>query len=476
MTEVLVGPPSAPTQDRPAGHPLAPLHDPGTMRRRCAAVLHAVEQNVSPSFKLNRAALGAVAERVASLTLRDHPTLVIPCHSHWHHFDSGGVSRMAELERRLAGRSAADAARAHFDLAVVSVLMDVSAGVTWRYRESTPLSAAALPQAAPEDLLALLDRAASARPGEPVAPDAPAANDAPAPCHAGSAGLAVACFRAFMAGAFSATPGDPCRADAAALRHVDAAALRAIFQSSPSNPLAGLEGRAAALARLGGALQLEAAADSARGHPAAARPALLFDRISAYGQRQAISAAEVLGEVLRVLTPIWPSGSKVQGLPAGDVWPHLWAGAEVGRGGQHRTTEGWVPLHTGGQWLTCTLLAPLQAAGISVGALHDLTGLADCRSAGLLIDGGVIVPRDPRLLTRTWKLQDECIIELRALTLALLDELAALVQARLGKTAQELPLACRLQACIRASGRELARELRSDTAAPLRFEHDAAAP
>ena len=138
----------------PSLHPLAPLHDPGTIRARCAAILRSVEAGVSSNFALDRSRLDAVAERVAALTLRRFPDLVIPYHSRWRHFESGGVDRKAEMDLALAGRSPAEQARARFDLTVVSVLLDAGAGPNWRYTESRKLAAAALPQAAPDELLA----------------------------------------------------------------------------------------------------------------------------------------------------------------------------------------------------------------------------------------------------------------------------------------------------------------------------------
>ena len=158
---------------------------------------------------------------------------------------------------------------------------------------------------------------------------------------------------------------------------------------------------------------------------------------------------------------------------------HRWAGADVGaglgsKGGQKtdRTTDGWVPFHKLSQWMSYSLLEPLQWAGVTVTGLDALTGLPEYRNGGLLIDGGVIKPRDPRLLAKTWKPQDEFIIEWRALTVVLLDELAVLVRARLGKTAEELPLACILEGGTWAAGREIAQELRADGAPPLRIESD----
>ena len=454
-------------------HPLAPLHDPGTIRARCAAIVRSVEAGVSPSFTIDRSRLPAVAERVAALTLRRFPDLVIPFHSRWRHFEAGGMNRKAELDAALAGLSVADRARAHFDLTVVSVLLDAGAGADWRYTESAATAAPATPRPLddPDALLAALERSASATTPAP----APVAAAEPAPARADgrvytrSEGLGVASFRAFMAGSFSTHAGQPCRADAAALRHVDVAALRAIFQSSPSNAMVGLEGRAALLARLGQALQAEAARDGLQ-----ARPGLIYDRLTAGGTRTVVAASEVLGEVLRCLSPIWPSGSKVQGLPAGDVWSHRWAGAAVGKTTTpgDRTTDGWVPFHKLSQWMTYSLLEPLQWAGVTVTGLDALTGLPEYRNGGLLLDAGVIVPRNPRMLARRWKPGDEFIIEWRALTVTLLDELAVLVRERLGRSAEQLPLACILEGGTWAAGREIAAELRPGGAPPLQIDSD----
>ncbi len=462
----------------PSRHPLALLRDPATIRVRCAAVLKSVEDNNSANFRLNRDALGAVADRVAALTLRRFPDLNIPYHSRWRHFEAGGIDRKAELDALLQGRDRAERARVHFDLTVVSVLLDAGAGPRWHYTESKVLDALAMPAQhhRSDDLLALLDRAARPKgaaeslPAQSPAETAPTHTpDQPAdrPTYTRSEGLGVATFRAFMAGAFSSHRDDALRCDAQALQAVDAAALRGVFQVTPSNPMVGLEGRASLISRLGDALHAEAARD---GVPA--RHGLLFDRLTDHGRRNQISAAEVLGELLRVFAPIWKSGSLVQGLPAGDVWPHRWAGDATGSGEHNPTTAGWVPFHKLSQWLTYSLLEPLEWAGVKVTGLDVLTGLPEYRNGGLLLDGGVIVPRNPRDLERTWKAGDEFIVEWRALTVMLLDELATLVRQRLGRSAEQLPLACILEGGTWAAGREIARELRSDGAPPLKIDSD----
>jgi len=406
-------------------HPLAPLRHPGTVRLRCAAVMRSVESGVSPFFSVQRSALPALADRVAALTLKRFPDLNVPYHSRWRHFETGGVNRKAELDTLLAGRSPHEQARAHMDLTMVSVLLDAGAGPQWRYTENGV-------------------------------------------AYQRSEGLGVASFRAFVAGAFSDQADDPLRVDASALLRLDAATLGQLFQTSASNPLVGLDGRTALMQRLGECLRSEAAL-----HGGPARPGLFFDRWAAAGAT--VSAVDMLGSLLAGMAPIWTSGSRVQGLPAGDVWPHLWAGDEVaGPSGTSRnaTTGGWVPFHKLSQWLTYSLLEPLQWAGLTVTDIDALTGLPEYRNGGLLLDGGAIVVRDQRWLAKVWAPGDPFIIEWRALTVMLLDELAVLVRHRLGKTATELPLACVLEGGTWAAGRELALELREDGAPPLKIDSD----
>ena len=412
-------------------HPLALLRDPGTVRLRCQAVLRSVEDGVSPFFSVRREALDKVAERVVALTLKRFPDLVIPLHSRWRHFETGGIDRKAQLDTLLAGRSVGERARAQFDLTVVSVLLDAGAGPQWRYTESGAESGVESGQ-----------------------------------IYQRSEGLAVATFRAFVNGMFSSTPDDPLRADAAALQRTDVSVLNTVFQASPSNPVVGLEGRAGLLSRMGEALQAEATRTNGT-----ARPGLFYDRLTQGGTVNSVTASAVMGELLASMAPIWTHGSRVQSLPGGDVWPHLWAGSSV-PGGTDATTGGWVPFHKLSQWLTYSLLEPLQWAGVTVTGIDALTGLPEYRNGGLLLDAGVLVLRDPRLAGRVWKVSDPLVVEWRALTVALLDEVATRVQTLLGKTAEELPLARVLEGGTWAAGREIARELREDGSPPLRIDSD----
>ena len=69
-----------------------------------------------------------------------------------------------------------------------------------------------------------------------------------------SEGLAVASIEMFRSGAFSSNPDQPHQVDAQGLKQLTLASLAKGLQSSETNLLAGLEGRAGILSRLGDAL------------------------------------------------------------------------------------------------------------------------------------------------------------------------------------------------------------------------------
>ena len=472
--------------------PIGALREPATLRARCAAVTAAVEQGRSGHFKLDRSRLPALAQRAAALVDEHFGGLEPPCLGQWHRFGAGGVGRKSELDALLTSRSPVEKLRAQVDLTVVAVLLATGAGPAWRYVERPELDALALPvhRQKGEDLLAMLGAAAGKSPAArtPVADGAPptaGASDTDAPTaeplvtepaaaesalteppathpaatetppaqapaadlpttqrqvttFSGAEGLSVAVFRAFVAGVFSSDPADPLRVDALALKRLDAAALRAVFQSSPSNLVPGLETRAAVLTRLGEVLQ-----EQAEAHGGVARPARLIDTLTSAAGAMGLTATQVLREVQRLHAPAWSSGSRVLGLPAGDVWPHLWAGAatdaspaaaDLGAGAAQRptptdrATAGWVPFHLLGQWMTYSLVEPLGWAGLQVSGLEALTALPEVALGARLLGAGVIVLRDPGDLAKSYKLSSDLVVEWRALTVTLMDELAALVR------------------------------------------------
>ena len=108
-----------------------------------------------------------------------------------------------------------------------------------------------------------------------------------------------------------------------------------------------------------------------------------------------------------------------------------------------------------------------------VTGLDALTGLPEYRNGGLLLDTGVLrAARCRRGRARTWDVGDELVVEWRALTVALLDELAA-AGARAARRA--MPDRCRWPACSRAEPGRRAGARRSACAAgrpPLAVDSD----
>jgi len=381
------------------------LRDPATIRARCANVLAAADAGRAAHFAVDRSRLEGCAELVADVTRRRYPALEIPYHSRWRHFEAGGVDRGADLDRALAGRDPVDAALARVDLAIVSVLLDAGAGARWSYAE----------------------RETGAR-------------------FARSEGLGVASFRAFAAGAFSSVPGDPLRADARALAAIDGPALAPLFQAGDANPLVGLDGRAALLRRLAAAID--------------DRPSTPFAPL--LERRGEVAAAEILAVLLERTSAIWPNGLVLEGVALGDVWPHPHAG---GTG----ASAGYVPFHKLSQWLAYSLFEPFERAGHRVVDRDALTALPEYRNGGLLLDTGVLALRDPADAARRHAVGGPVVVEWRALTVALVDELAVHVRARLRRP--DLPLACILEGGTWAAGRETAAKLRGGDP-PLAIDSD----
>jgi hypothetical protein len=278
-----------------------------------------------------------------------------------------------------------------------------------------------------------------------------------------SEGLALASLRWFARGGLSDDARDPLRADAAALGRVDAAAVDEAFQSTSGNRLAGASGRASLLNQLGSAMLARPDLFAGADRP---RPGGLFDVLAARAGRDGrIAAAAILEVLLEGLGPIWPNRPSLDGVPLGDCWLH------PGLRGD-RPADRFVPLHKLSQWLAYSLIEPLENAGLTVVDVGGLTGLAEYRNGGLFVDIGVLTPRDFAMFSSAHDVSDPFVVGWRALTVALLDEVAPMVAARLGLTPQEFPLARVLEGGTWAAGRLIAREKRADAGPPFQISSD----
>ena len=79
-----------------------------------------------------------------------------------------------------------------------------------------------------------------------------------------------------------------------------------------------------------------------------------------------------------------------------------------------------------------SLFEPFEWAGIEVCDRDALTALPEYRNGGLLLDSGVITWLAPGETKLAWDVGSELVVEWRASTVALIDELAPRVRASLG--------------------------------------------
>jgi hypothetical protein len=372
-------------------------------------------------FNVDLGRLEACANEVVATIRQAYPSLEIPFHARWRHFSASGYDRWDAVMHGASWSDAAEMARAAFDLAIVSVLLDAGAGPQWRYEEG--------------------------RTGE---------------TYARSEGLAVASFDMFIGGFFSSRPEDPFRVDADVLLAFTPEDLASGFQVSADNPLVGVEGRAALLNHLGCVVATNPDIFGQHDDP---RPGGLFDVIAATADGETIRATSILEALLNHLGAIWPGRITLGGVDLGDTWRHPLIDAAG-------ATKGLVPFHKLSQWLSYSLIEPLEWAGYTVVDIDGLTGLPEYRNGGLFLDSGVLSLKDPANASRSHTVDSPLVVEWRALTVALLDRIAEPVRAKLGFKVEDFPLAKVLEGGTWATGRRLARERRQDGSPPLTIISD----
>lgn len=132
-----------------------------------------------------------------------------------------------------------------------------------------------------------------------------------------------------------------------------------------------------------------------------------------------------------------------------------------------------IPFHKLSQWLTYSLLEPIEQQGIIFDDMHLMTGLAEYRNGGLFVDKGVLQLRDPTIgASLAFSPGSELVVEWRALTVCLLDMLVEEARKKLNMTAEQLPLAKILQGGTWAAGRIIAGEKRAKRAPPIVVRSD----
>jgi hypothetical protein len=397
------------------------IRSPRTIRERCHGIYAQGLAGKLHHFRVRPEKIEAIANVVIGITKENYPNGEIPYHSRWSHFQVGGVDRISWLRSHapVGRQDPLSLARMFYDLVVPSILLDAGAGMTWVYRDVRGKE------------------------------------------YTKSEGLAVASFDMFAQGLFSSDGKCATQSDAEALERLRLDVLSNGLQASVTNPLVGLEGRLILLRNLGKALRNQ---EFFSGKASGTVGSLVDYLLNQFGA-ETMSATDILQTVLKAFGSIWPGRLQIGGENLGDVWSHSLAGGEG-------LTKNLVPFHKLSQWMTYSLLEPLEWCGIRVTNIEDLTGLPEYRNGGLFVDYGVIEPIRSDALTKEYAPGDEFIVEWRALTVALLDCVGDEVRRVLGRTSSELPLAKILQGGTWAAGRRIAAKLRSDGGSPIKIKSD----
>jgi hypothetical protein len=371
--------------------------------RERAADIYAMTERGDGQFELHLENLDKAADLVIGVINEKYPAWNIPYHSRWGHFNAGGKNRVQALLSRLSGAEPAAIAKTLFDLVIVSVLLDAGAGAAWQYR------------------------------------------DQDGDVYSRSEGLAVASFNMFTHGKFSSNRDQPLQADSAALIAMTAEKITEGFQVSAENPLLGINGRTELMIRLGRTLKTNPTYFGT----GILRPGNLFDYLMLQVRNGEIAAGKILDAVLHALGPIWPGRIALGSVNLGDCWRHEDLGGDA-----------LIPFHKLSQWLTYSLLEPMELAGVTVVKLDELTPLAEYRNGGFILDAGLIIPKNKAALTQPWQPDSKLIIEWRALTIVLIERIAARIREKMHYTAETLPLAKVLEGGTWWAGRKLAQEKR----------------
>lgn len=383
--------------------------------RQSSVKMYRHAMNGNTHFIVDESLLDTTAKLVTTVISEKYPDLNIPYHSRWRHFEFPNVTLADKLNTSLLAYTNEQKATTGVDLIVASVLLDAGSGSKWKYTD--------------------------AENGVSVGR---------------SEGLGLASLNMFLNGGFSSSKLNPLMVDTKGLGQITPATLAAHFQVSSDNPLVGLEGRVGLLNSLGSAMM--------------ANPEMFPNQrpgdLVSYLQKQhgnTIQAKEVLAAVIVGFGDIWPGRTVLHNKNLGDVWHY----APFGEG-----AESLVSLHKLSQWLSYSIIETLQNNGFIITQLDDLTGLAEYRNGGLLVDTGVLKLRDPSKAGELHKPSSELIVEWRSLTIYLLDSLADIIRKELGKTKEELPLVKVLEGGTWAAGRRIAQTLREGATAPILLDSD----
>ncbi|KAF7596844.1 hypothetical protein BBP40_012444 [Aspergillus hancockii] len=415
------------------------------VRDRSQLVLAAAKLGELSHFDYNAACMPDVAEFVTEVITRDFgPDKfdTIPPHGRWQHFDIGDVPRINRLIEhwQLEGCDKLEVTRRLIDLFFVSVLLDAGAGDIWSFTEPNTGNT-----------------------------------------YGRSEGIAVASLYMFTSGAFSSRKKEtPASVDGNGLVTLTIDTFRTNFQITAENPILGHSARVSLLNNFGSSLLKLPTFFGESG-----RPGRLVDYLIQQREGSEPLNFDILWSVLQqVLLPTWPKNrTRIRDVPIGDAWPLQVLAKRNAKEGQQDGTLDIQPFHKLTQWLAYSLTVPFtRVLGLEWKNTELGTGLPEYRNGGLFVDLGVLRLKEEVLRQGLEYSKEELpcfgassdvVVEWRAMTVALLDELYKLVGEHFAGQGVKLTMAQMLEAGTWKGGRELAAKLRCQTrSSPILIEGD----
>lgn len=194
---------------------------------------------------------------------------------------------------------------------------------------------------------------------------------------------------------------------------------------------------------------------------------------------------ETLWTVLqKLLLPSWPKDrTHIEGVPLGDAWPLEVLKRRAGGDGTKSATIHIQPFHKLTQWLAYSLAVPFVRVLGREWTNADLgTGLPEYRNGGLFVDLGVLQLKPEALKQGLesskgdlpgFAASSDVIVEWRAMTVALLDELHKILNKQFAQQGVSLTMAQMLEAGSWKGGRELAAKHRpGSSGSPILIQGD----
>jgi hypothetical protein len=377
------------------------------VRTRCGAVLEAALAGDLDHVAADLSRLPDTVGKTVAAIEAAYPDHQIPPFGCWRFFEADEVDRWAVLAGTRNFETPSAMLRSAADLAITSHCVSVPVNSAWEW--SDPVTGRAYP---------------------------------------GRTGLGLGILSMFAAGSFSADPADPMRVDAHALIRLEGAEVAYGLQLDWNRDGDTIKAIADLLKRLGEATGMRPDLFEVDNET---RPGILADRLAVKSDGAPIDLSECLAELQNGLSPMWAGGAALGDVVLGDAFHH--SALLQGEAG-----AGIVPFHLVPQEIAYALVEPFAWAGLETSALDSLTGLANLEHALLFLDAGAMsLKQGPGSVLEGQEALDRA-IELRAVSVALMDRIADALRQELDAPSEALPLTCIMEGGTVRAGKKITSE------------------